>query len=168
MSLKVINNFDKCVESVDKKHFFIQDADDQKPAFIVEENGEFEVVNKTNHPVDFLKIDSCVSNSSDNKRCDCAIYNDDIFCFIELKNSKRTNWKSWIKSAEEQLEATIEDFKNEEITKNKTLEAYMCCTCKIDGNFTKISRASNNYEVQTYFIDELNTKLYCDTKKEFN
>lgn len=168
MSLKVINNFEICTQSVHQQHFSIQDGDDVKPAFLVEKNGEFEVLNNTKSPIHFLKIDSCISNSNDSKRCDCAIYNDDTFCFIELKNSKRTNWKSHRKSAEEQLEATILNFTYENITKNKVLEAYMCCTCIIDENFTKISRASNNYETQTYFIDALNTKLYCDTRKEFN
>jgi len=168
VSLKVINNFGECLESVEEKHFFIQDGSNQKPAFIVKEKGEFEVINNTRDSINFLKIDSCVYNSDDTKRCDCALYSLDTFCFIELKNSKRTNWKSHRITAENQLKATIIDFIDEGITKNKILEAYMCCTCKIDGNYTKISRASNNYEVQTYFIDELNTKLYCDTKKEFN
>lgn len=164
----MISNFETCLESVDEKHFFIQDGKDERPAFRVETNGEFEVVNNRDSPINFLQIDSCIYDSNDSKRCDCAIYSDDTFCFIELKSSKRTNWKSHRESAEKQLKASILAFNDEDITKNKILEAYMCCTCKVDGNFTKISRASNNYEVQTYFIDELNTKLYCDTKKEFN
>jgi len=165
----VINNFDDCLESIDEKHFFIQDGEAQRPAFIVGTNGEFEVINNTDSPINFLKIDSCVYDSRDGTRCDCAIYNDDTFCFLELKNSKRTNWKSHRESAEKQLEATILDFKDENITNNKTLEAYMCCTsCNIDGNYTRILRASNNNEKTVYFIDELNTKLYCDTKKGFN
>ena len=163
----MINNFYTCVKSIDKKHFFIQDAENQKPAFIVEKNGEFEVINNTNNPINFLQIDSCVSNSNDSTRCDCAIYNDSTFCFIELKNSKRTNWKAHRTSAEKQLKVTILKFNDESIIQNKSLEAYMCCTCRVDGNFTKILKASNNFETQTYFIDELNTKLYCDTKKEF-
>jgi len=164
----MIHNFNECLENVDKKHFFIQDGDDQLPAFVVEKNGEFEVINNTGSHINFLKIDSCVYHSKHSTRCDCTIYNDDTFCFLELKSSKRTNWKSHRESAEKQLKTTILDFTNEDVTKDKTLEAYMCCTCTIDGNFTQILRASNNYEVQTYFIDELNTKLYCDTKKEFN
>ncbi|MDF1883321.1 hypothetical protein JHD49_05145 [Sulfurimonas sp. SAG-AH-194-C21] len=169
MSLRVINNFNECLETVNKTHFYIQDGDDQKPAFIVENNGEFEVTNNTSSPINFLKTDACVSSSNDNKRCDCAIYNDDTFCFIELKSSKRTNWKSHRETAEKQLKATILDFKNEDIAKNKTLEAYMCCTsCDIDGNRTRILRASNSSDVQIYFKDILKTRLYCGTKKEFN
>lgn len=165
----MISNLSQCIESINKEHFFIKDAGDQEAAFIVEENGEFEVTNNTSNSIYFLKTDSCVYTSEAPKRCDCAIYNDDTFCFVELKLSKRTQWKSWRKSAEEQLEATILNLKNEDITQNKTLEAYMCCTyCDMNDKITKISRASNNYEIQTYFFDELKTKLYCDTKKEFN
>ena len=165
----MINNFNECLESVDKKHFFIQDGNDQEPSFIVENKGEFEVINNTNLPIKFLKTDACVSSSNDDKRCDCTIYNDNTFCFVELKNSKRTNWKIHRETAEKQLKATILDFKDESITKNKTLEAYMCCnSCDIAGNFTKILRASNNSNTQVYFKDILKTRLYCDTKKEFN
>ena len=135
----MINNLSQCTENIDKKHFFIKDGDDQKPAFIIEKNGEFEVINNTDNSIKFLKIDACIYNSNDNLRCDCAIYNDNVFCFIELKNSKRTNWKSHRESAEKQLKATILDFQNEEITQNKTFEAYMCCTyCDINDKITKI------------------------------
>ena len=165
----MINNFDNCLESVNKPHFFIRDGEDQKPAFIVDENGEFEVVNNTSNSIYFLKTDSCVYTSKAPKRCDCTIYNDNTFCFVELKLTKRTQWKSWRNSAEEQLEATIRNFKNKDIIQNKTLEAYMCCTyCDINDKITKISRATNKNETITYFQDELNTALYCGIKKEFN
>ncbi len=165
----MINNFDDCLESIEKKYFFIKDGDDQKPAFIVENNGEFKVINNTSFPINFLKTDSCVSTSTDDKRCDCAIYNDDTFCFIELKTSKRTNWKSHRETAQKQLKATILDFENEDIIKNKKKEAYMCCnSCDIDGNFTRILSASNSSNIQTYFRDTLETRLHCNTKKEFN
>ena len=165
----MINNFDICLESIDKKHFFIKDGDEQKPAFILKENGEFEVVNSTKNSINFLKTDSYIYTSKAPKRCDCILYNNDTICFIELKLTKRTQWKSWRKSANKQLETTILNFKNEEIAKNKTLEAYMCCTyCDINDKITKISRATNKIETITYFEDTLNTALYCATKKEFN
>jgi len=165
----VISNFSKCIESINKKYFFIKDGDNQEPAYIVEENGEFKVVNNTDNDILFLKTDACIYTSKAPKRCDCIVYNDDTLCFIELKSTKRTQWKSWRKSAEEQLKETILNFRNEDITQNKTLEAYMCCTyCDINDKLTKISRASNNSDTITYFEDELKTALYCDTKKEFN
>ena len=166
----MINNFNTCVESIDEKLFFIQDGDNQKSAFIVEKNGEFEVANNTSDPIKFLKIDSCVSNSSDNTRCDCAIYNSDTFCFIELKCIKPTSFSKNRKKAEKQLEATIEEFDNEDIIKNKNLEAYVCSNCKTekDTSYEPITQQPKNTNQTTYFEFELNTKLYYSTKKEFN
>ncbi len=165
----MINNFSECVENINKKRFFIRDGNDQEPVCVAEDNGEFEVTNNTSDFLHLLKTDSCVYISKAPKRCDCIIYNNHTVCFIELKLTKRTQWKSWRNSAEEQLEATILQLKDKDITQNKALEAYMCCTyCDINDKITKISRATNKNETITYFEDELNTALYCDTKKEFN
>ncbi|WP_297440407.1 hypothetical protein [Sulfurimonas sp.] len=166
----MINNFNHCLESINKKNFFIQDGNDKQPAFIVEKHGEFEVINNTKHPINFLKIDSCVANSTDNSRCDCAIYNNTTFCFIELKCIKPKNLQKNRRKAEKQLEVTIQAFRNKEVLKTKILEAYVCCNCKIgtDSSFEPITKKPNNKERIVYFMYELNTKLYCDTKKEFN
>jgi len=166
----VINNFDTCLESVEKKHFFIQDGDDQEPAFIVLDNGEFKVINKTDSPIYFLKIDSCVYGSNDDSRCDCAIYNDNTFCFIELKCIRPSKFSQNRKKAESQIEATIKDFHNEEVIQNKNLEAYVCLNCqtKVTENFEPITQTPRNNEQATHFMLNLNTSLYYGTKKEFN
>lgn len=166
----MINNFNKCLERVEKKHFFIKDGDDQEPAFIVKRNGEFEVINNIEDPINFLKIDSCIYGSSDDTRCDCAIYNDDTFCFIELKCIKTSAVTKNRKKAETQLEATIIDFKNEGVLQNKTLEAYACLNCriKIDDTFEPITQKPKNSEKEAHFMETLNTKLYYECKKEFN
>ncbi len=159
-----------CIESVDKKHFYIQDGVNQKPAFIVEENGEFEVINNTDNSIEFLQIDACLFNSNDTTRCDCAVYDNNTFCFIELKCIKPSAFSKNRKKAEEQLEATIKYFNDENITQNKTLEAYVCSNCKIklDDTFEPITQRPKNREKELYFISSLNTLLYYDTKKEFN
>ena len=152
------------------KHFFILDGENQEPSYIDEIDGEFEVINNTNNPINFLQIDSCILNSSDDTRCDCAIYNDDTFCFIELKCIKPKNFQKKRKQAEEQLKVTIENFIQTDIVKNKTLEAFSCCNCKtkIDGKFEEITSKPKNKENVVFFELNLNTKLHCDTKKEFN
>jgi len=164
----MINNLSECTETIDEKYFFIKDGDEGKPALIIKENGEFEVRNNTNSPINFIKIDSCISNSNDGKRSDCVIYNYDTFCFIELKCIKPKLLANTKRKAKKQLESTINKFNNQDIIKNKKREAYMCFNCKIDGNYTQISKATNPSATITYFEDELNTSLYCDTKKEFN
>ena len=166
----MINNFDECLESVEEKHFFIQDGSNQKPAFIVKEKGEFEVINHTSDSINFLKTDSCISDSNDTKRCDCAVFNNDTFCFIELKCIRASKFTTNRKKAETQLEATIDNFKDEDILSNKNLEAYVCLNCKIDENdgFESITQRPRNKDKETHFLFNLNTRLYYATKKEFN
>jgi len=156
-----------CLETISKKHFFIADDIEQKPAFIKDTNGQFEVINHTKKDINFLKIDDCIYTSKDDSRCDCAIFDDKIFCFVELKTCKRTAWKTHREKSKKQLENTILNFKNNDIIKNKKLEAYISYTCTINNKYHKIKKASNSFEIETYFKDVLNTDLYCNNKKEF-
>lgn len=149
----MIEKLEQCTQLISEKNFFILDDKEEKAPYIVATSGEFEIINNNKKELKFIAIDSFIYNSEDNKRCDCAIYDDGTFCFIELKNSKRTNWHNHRKKAESQLEETIKTFISSGITKNRKLEAYMCCNCKI--------------EIKVYFQDNLNTSLYCDTQKEF-
>ena len=166
----MLNNLTECLEEIHTSHFFIKDGDDGETAFIDVNHGEFEVINNSHNSIHFLKTDSCVYNSNDGKRCDCIIYNENTFCFVELKCMKLKNFSKKRKEAEKQLELTIKDFKNESIIKNKILEAYSCCNCyiKYNDNYEAITTKPKNHEKVTYFEEELNTTLLCNTKKEFN
>ena len=163
----MIDKIEQCTKIINDKNFFIVDDKDKEPPYIVNENGEFEIVNNTKKELFFIAIDSCVYDSKDDTRCDCAIYDEDTFCFIELKRCKRTAWKSHRETAENQLKNTIQTFTKYVITKNKKLEAFMSCNCTINNEYTKIRKTSNKHETITYFEETLNTSLYCDTKKEF-
>jgi len=164
----MINNLLECTKTISDEIFFIIDDKEDEPPYIVGKDGEFKIINSQKKELSFISIDSCIYGEKDIARCDCAIYDDKTFCFIELKHTKTTNWKRRRSDAEKQVEATINNFKNDDIVKGKILEAYMCCNCTIDNEYTKIQSASNSSEKITYFELELNTSLYCDTKKEFN
>jgi len=159
---------EQCTQITSDKNFFIIDDNEQNPPYIVEKNGEFEIINNNEKQLSFVAIDSCIYDSQDDTRADCAIYDDKTFCFIELKHSKRTSWKRHRITAEKQLKNTINNFQSLDIIKNKRLEAYMCCTCTLGKEYTKIKKASNKNEIIRYFDKTLNTNLYCDNKKEFN
>jgi len=161
------DKIEQCTKMINDSSFFIIDDKEKEPPYLVYKNGEFEVINQNKKELSFISIDSCVYDSKDDTRCDCAIYDEVTFCFIELKHCKRTAWKRHRAKAEDQLKKTIETFEEEGITKDKKLEAFMSCNCTIDSEYTKIKRISNKFEVITYFKDNLNTDLYCDTKKEF-
>jgi len=158
---------EECSESTPLPIFFIKDGENKEPAYLDPNNGEFNIRNFTAKELTFIATDSCVYTSDDEKRCDCVVHDDKTFCFIELKNCKRTNWQNHREKAERQLETTIRNFEAENILNGKNLEAYMCCTCTINNEYTKIKRASNKSEIITYFEDSLNTSLYCDNQKEF-
>lgn len=165
------NSLQKCTQSVLEKHFFIEDGDDQKPAFISLSNGEFEIINNTQYSLHFLKVDSCLYNSKDTTRCDSVIYNNDTVCFIELKCIKPKNFTENSKKAANQIETTIKDFKKQHILQDKkTKEAFICLNCQIkqDGSYEPITRRPKNNNTSVHFRTNLNTKLFYDTKKEFN
>ena len=166
----MIENIDDCLELVLQKHFFIQDEDGSSSAFIKYDNGQFEVKNDTDNNISFMKIDSCLEFKENYQKCDCAIFNDDVFCFIELKtleSDKSTIKSKRRKKAENQLQYTIENFQDEDIIKNKKLEAYVSLTCNRDDKLTEIPNISNK-DKELEFIEDFKTRLYYKCKKEFN
>jgi len=163
----MINNLDECTKVVINEHFFILDDIENTPAYIKHDNGQFEVINDFKKKIYFVQIDNCIYTSSDESRCDCAIYTDEVFCFIELKTCKIRNQKENRKKAQKQLKTTIQKYKNEQILQNKRWEAYICMTCNHDGKLTKITNAINK-SAMVEFEDELNTSLYYECKKNLN
>ena len=163
----MIDKLIECTQIISDNNFFIIDDKENHPPYIVDKNGEFNIINNSKKQLSFIAIDSCIYNSQDDTRCDCAISDNETFCFIELKHTKRTAWKKRRDDAQKQLEATISEFTTKNVTQNKKLEAFMCCNCTIDNEYTKIRNATNTSEKETYFELALNTSLYCDTKKEF-
>lgn len=162
----MVNKLKECTESTLNKSFFIIDDIDNQPAYIIKEKGQFEVINNTKENLNFLKIDDCIYSSADKTRCDCAVFDDSVFCFIELKHCKIRNQKENRKKADIQLKETIISFKSEDVIQGKELEAYACLTCIIDG---MVSRITNAYSKDTIleFEEELDTKLDYKCKKEF-
>lgn len=161
-----MKNLEHCTQNISETHFFIQDDIENKPAYIKEKQGQFEVINDTKKNIQFLQIDDCIYTSKDTSRCDCAVYDDKVFCFIELKTCKISNQKANRKKADAQLKFTIEQFKKEGILKDKTLEAFACITCNHDGKLTRITNARNQ-NAMLEFEDELDTSLHYECKKRF-
>ncbi len=162
----MINNIADCLEIISDKHFFIQDEDDNNSAFIKNDNGQFEVINRTEDDISFLKIDDCIYTSQDETRCDCAVFNDKFFCFIELKTCKIKNQKANRETADKQLKQTIIKLKSASIVGDKNLEAYTCVTCKIDNQLTRITKTRHDNTILE-FKEDLDTRLYYSCKKEF-
>ena len=164
-----MKDLEECIQSISYKHFFIQDDIQNQPAYIVATNGQFEVINHTKKDIRFLQIDDCIKFDNDDKKCDCAVYNDDIFCFIEQKSmssQKPSTIAKRRKNAEKQLKYTILNFKENQIVKNKKLEAYVSITCNHDSKLTRITNVRNQNAI-VEFEDNYNVNLYYECKKEF-
>lgn len=156
-----------CQEIISERNFFIQDDEEGKPAYIKYDSGQFEIKNNKERNISFLKIDDCIYTSKDDTRCDCAVFDDKIFCFIELKTCKVNNQSANRKKADNQLKKTIINLKSENVVKDKELEAYACLTCEIDNKLTRITNAYSQDTIYE-FEEELDTYLQYECKKEFN
>ena len=166
----MINNFSDCLEGINDKNFFIQDGENQERAFVTHVNGQFEVINNTQEEIKFLVVDDCLEFDADTKKCDCIVFNDNAFCFIELKtlqSDKATTKTKRRKKAEDQLRCTINNFSGENIIGTKQREAYVALTCVKETVLTKIPNISNQETISEFEIN-LNTSLYYECKKEFN
>jgi len=165
-NIKIMSKIEDCTKNISLKNFFIKDDESSKISIIVQENGQFKVINKTSENINFLAIDGCMYSSSDASRCDCAVFDDNVFCFIELKTCKIKSRNVNRAKADKQLKETIIKFKNENLIGDRKMEAYTCITCKKDELFTTITNVSNKSK-QVEFLDELDTELYYECKKEF-
>ncbi len=81
----------ECLQIIKKEAFEIFDHEEEKKCYILEENGQFKVINSKRKEIGFIAVDECLFDSSDGSRSDCIIFDDEVFCFIELKHCKNKN-----------------------------------------------------------------------------
>jgi hypothetical protein len=157
----------ECLQIITKEAFEIFDHVEDKKCYIIEENGQFKVSNAQKKEIGFLAIDECLFNSSNGTRADCLIFDNEVVCFIELKDCKNKNISRNRQKAKKQLVAIIEFFQKN-IRVDRALEAYICVTCSAkDGTVTMTPRA-NNKQAQLEFEEYYNTALFYKCHKEFN
>jgi hypothetical protein len=87
-----------CLESTTETVFHIFDSpDDPKRCFIKRQDEEpehFKVKNPQSKVIHFLAIDKCIFSDTDVTRCDCAIFDETHFNFIEISESKKLLYAS--------------------------------------------------------------------------
>lgn len=116
-----------CLQTFEKS-FEIYDSDEEPKRCYVSDNGDqdvhFAVLNPGNKEISFVAIDSCIFNGKDGKRCDCAIFGNDTFCFVEIKNVGVKQRRNSRIDAQKQLASTIIEFMSNGISfDNYELEA---------------------------------------------
>ena len=155
-----------CLQFIKKEAFEIFDHKEEKKCYIIEENGQFKVFNSEKKEIGFLAVDECLFDSSEGSRADCMVFDEEVVCFIELKDCKNKNIPANRRKAKKQLIAVIEFFQ-ENIKLDRELEAYICITCSAeDGKVTMTPRA-NNEEAQLEFEEFYNTALFYECEKKF-
>jgi len=158
-----------CLQFINKEAFEIFDHLEDKKCYIIEENGQFKVINSNQKEIGFLAVDECLFDSSDGSRADCIVFDDEVICFVELKSCK--NKKQLItkhrRKSKKQLIALIEFFQ-EKIKIDRKLEAYICVTCTTeDGTAVTMTPRANNEEAQLEFEEFYDTALFYKCEKEF-
>lgn len=110
-------NFSTCLSTILDDVFYIcDDGGVGIPCRISNSsNYDFKVNNPKNKAIDFVKVDSCVYNTHDGRKCDFLLSDESIACFIEIKSLTDFSsvWKSDLKKddALDQIISTIQKIK---------------------------------------------------------
>ena len=110
-----------CLQTVKDKSFGIAEPYEDKGGksmIVSKENSDFEVNNPQEKEVTFWAIDDCTFTSSEGKRCDFALFDDETIAFAEIKrsgtkqrNAARTDATLQLSTMLEQCQGKL-DFKN--------------------------------------------------------
>lgn len=106
-----------CITELKAEKILIQDPKSGKCIITsAEADANFTIQNPQKRSIAFVAIDKCIwGDDSEHKKCDFAITDSATFAFVEIKNTdSRTS--SHKKHAKEQLETTIQKFKDAAIS----------------------------------------------------
>ena len=154
---QIIQN--SCLEMLTDSEFSIYDSETGRCFIQSEDNGivHFTVKNPNQKEIGFLAIDKCIFMDSDKiKRCDCVVFDNKTFCFIEIKETNQRKSEN-SRKAKEQLLTTIRDFKDKIDFSDKRLEAYVV----VGLDFKRISPASKSQDLlSTLQFERLGVTLF--------
>ena len=156
-----------CLEILTDLEFSIYDSEMGRCFIQKEEDSviHFTVKNPNQKEIGFLAIDKCIFMDNDKiKRCDCAVFDNKTFCFIEIKETNNRKSEN-SRKAKEQLLTTIKEFKDKIDFSDKRLEAYVV----VGLDFKKISPASKSQDLlSTLKFERLGVTLFHDgNEKKF-
>jgi hypothetical protein len=122
-----------CLEEIKAAEFWVFDESETKRCYVkVEPTADekhFQVLNPSTKSISFLAIDKCLFDDSikNQKRCDFAVFDDSVFCFVEIKVVKAKNRKSERVEMYKQLKMTIRTFNDNQVSfANRKIEAVVC------------------------------------------
>lgn len=122
----------------------------------------FHIHNPQEKEISFLAVDSCLFTSSDEERCDFIVFDNQYFCFVELKRVKfKQESKKRLKAAK-QLESTITLFQDKLDLINHIQEAYLAV-----GFLGKPKKRADINNMRVKFKEKLGVLLHLEFKKSF-
>lgn len=157
-----------CLQTLTDSEFHIHDHETEKRCYIqvdLEGVKHFTVRNTDSRSVHFLAIDKCLLMDDERRqRCDCAVFDNQTFCFIEIKTtSSMTQRKKLRREAKNQLKAAIAFFRNKVAFDSTQIEAYVCLLTDLETR--PLNRASLVEETEEF--DEIGVTLFHDNRKQF-
>lgn len=129
-----------------------------------EQERHFLVRNPSQKSIHFLAIDKCMLNDDAETHCDCALFDEQTFCFIEMKDAGKRTRKEHRRKAYQQLKATILLFKNRDVFQGTSaIEAIISFASKDSYPV----RTSSSNDAALMFEMECNAKLMEGNEKIF-
>ena len=160
-----------CLQTLTDAAFYIYDHETAKRCYVhndPERVAHFTVIHENKRPVHFLAIDKCLLIDSDeNPRCDCAIFDEETFCFIEIKTTSSGNERRRAKfrrKAINQLKATIAFFRSHVAFDSTPIEAYITLLAESEGR----PRNRTNLTAEIEEFDEIGVLLFYDDRRTFD
>lgn len=130
----------------------------------------FAIHNPETKEIFLLALDNCLLKSiKEGQRCDCALFDDQCFCFVELKLNvhKKSQATDKLREARAQLGNTIKYIRGVFISQNENflgydLEAYAVMRSHV---YPKIAAQRNTIFVA--FLEEYGVQFYEKNEKTF-
>jgi hypothetical protein len=124
-----------CISTVIDLEFRVYDRKDDCCFVSVDNHPDtlcyFTIKNPSGKQLTFLAIDKClIPEDDDEKKCDCAVFDNKTFNFIEIKTASSGQRSKRRIKAFEQLKHTIGLFKSKMDFNNFDVYAMICIGCK--------------------------------------
>lgn len=155
------NEIKNCTAQLNEKIFWIEDDTERNKAYLELkeiEGWHFKVENPKSKVLHFFAFDKCLFKDDSQKgqrRCDCGIFEENKYAFIELKDVKRKKQRRGArKSAAQQLKGTLSFFNFNSSVSSKELLAII----GMKDKHTKIVKTGTQREVAE-FTELFNAKL---------
>lgn len=160
-------NLNHCLEVENSQSFIVVDTTGGRSEIFRESElppfPYLTIKNPNEKNINFLAIDECIYFSADGKKCDCAVFDENRFCFVEIKSGMGKSRRHKKQEAAEQLKNAIRLFKNNIDFSSYEIEAILCVGFKT--SFPRI-KASSIY-LSKDFQDSLNAELFEGNEIEF-